>query len=342
MNPKVTVLMPVYNGARYLTDAVGSVLGQDFTDFELLIIDDGSVDSSVKVIESYADPRIRLLKNGKNRGLVMTLNRGLEEAKGEYIARMDCDDICIRSRLSSQVRFMEKNKNLGACGSFYYLLRNGKKVIADFPVSNEEIKAYLVFNSPMAHPSVMIRRSVIGKHNLKYDPDFIHCEDYDLWSRLAEYSELGNCPEILLEYRVHEGQITGNEKFFSAKAKSLDTIRTRELGKIGIIPTPEELRVHNIISNGEKPATPELFQQAESWLEKLLVQNEQGKKLNKGYFEKIILERWLRLCYNHLGWKKGFRYFYGSAVYRKVRLPIVLKLALFRQVFYSYKRKKQG
>jgi glycosyltransferase involved in cell wall biosynthesis len=342
MNPKVTVLMPVYNGARYLTEAIGSVLAQDFTDFEFLIINDGSTDSSRKIVESYADPRIRLLNNEKNTGLVNTLNRGIDDAKGEYLARMDCDDICLPGRLSTQLRFLEKNKSVAACGSAYYLLRKGKRTIAEFPLSNEEINAYLIFNSPMAHPAVMMRMGLLRKHQLNYSAEFIHCEDYDLWSKLADIAPLGNCPEALLEYRVHEGQITGNEKFLADKTRSLNAIRARHLRKLGIIPTNEELILHAIVSNGETVTSAEQFRQAEQWLEKLINACFNQEIVNRMYFGKIVLERWLRLCYNHFGWKKGFRYFYRSGIYRRIRLPVSYKLALFRQIFYAYKRKKQS
>ena len=167
-SPKVTVLMPVYNGKKYLRDAMDSILSQNYTDFEFLIINDGSADDSQKIIDSYSDKRIRSLNNEKNIGLVKTLNKGMDAAKGEYIVRMDCDDVSLKNRLSVQVLFMECQPSLGASGSFYYLLLNGKKAVADFPQSREEIECFMVFNSPIAHPSAIIRKWCIETFD-KYD-----------------------------------------------------------------------------------------------------------------------------------------------------------------------------
>ena len=337
--PKVTVLMPVYNGERYLKEAIESVLAQDFPDFEFLIINDGSTDSSGAIISSYTDPRIRTVDNGENIGLVNTLNKGLELASGEYIARMDCDDICIKNRLSVQVKLMDGNKELGASGSFYRLLRNNKKAIADFPLTNEEIKCFMVFNCPLAHPSVIIRTSLIKKHNLYYSSEFTHSEDYNLWSDISQYAQLANVSEVLLDYRVHENQITGNAKFLAVKNESLNAIRTRHLKMLGIVPTTEELIIHNLISNGEKPNTIEQLMSAEVWLKKIVDVNNKNKTLDKSYFEKIVLERWLRLCFNFYGGKKGLGYFYRSELHGAVKLAVSRKLELFKQIYYSYKRK---
>ena len=337
--PKVTVLMPVYNGEKYLREAIESILKQDFSDFEFLIINDGSTDSSKEIISSYSDSRICIVDNEKNIGLVSTLNKGLDLALGEYIARMDCDDISVKSRLSVQVRLMDENKDLGASGSFYRLLRKNKKSISDFPISNDEIKAFMVFNCPIAHPSAIIRNSIIKMHNLKYSSEYIHCEDYNLWSQISEFAQLANTSEVLLSYRVHENQITGNVKLVSAKNKSLNAIRLRHLKMLGVIPNEEELAIHNLISNGEKAENEEQLKSAEIWLKKISNINDENKTVNKSYFEKIVLERWLRLCFNFYGGKKGFSHFYRSGIYRGVKLPISRKLEFFKQIYYSYKRR---
>jgi glycosyltransferase involved in cell wall biosynthesis len=337
--PKISVLMPVYNGEKYLKEAIESVLYQDFTDFEFLIINDGSTDSSTKIISSYTDARIRIIDNEKNIGLVGTLNKGLDLAKGEYIARMDCDDISIKSRLSVQVKLMDSNKNIGASGSFYRLLRKNKKAISDLPINNEEIKAFMIFNSPIAHPSAIIRSSILKQHNLKYDSEYIHCEDYNLWSQISEFSQLANTADVLLEYRVHENQITGNAKFLFAKSSSLNLIRLRHLKLLDIVPNEDELAIHNLIGNGEKLGSEEQLKSAQTWLKKIVQINNKNKAVDETYFEKIILERWLRLCFNFLGWRRGFSYFYKSEIYREIKLPVSRKLELFRQIYYSYKRK---
>lgn len=339
-NPKVTVLMSVYNGERYLKDAIDSILSQSYADFEFLIINDGSTDSSEKIILSYSDKRIRLVNNEKNIGLVNSLNKGLELSSGEYIVRMDCDDISLMNRLSVQVKFMDKHQSVGASGSYYNLMLNGKKAIADFPLKSDEIKCFMMFNSPIAHPSVIIRKSVISKNNLKYRSEYIHAEDYDLWSQLSEVSDLANVSAVLLNYRVHSNQITSNEKLVSQKYESLTGIRTRHLKMINIVPSAEEMNLHHLISDGRKASSTQELLDSEIWLKKMLLQVRNNNKFDSNSFEKIVLERWLRMCFNYYGGKKGFQYFLNSELYRLIELSFGKKLELLKNLYLSYKRKK--
>ena len=148
--PKVTVLMPVYNGSKYLKAAIDSILSQSFTDFEFLIINDGSTDDSVKIINSYHDQRIKLIDNKINQGLVAVLNQGLKLAIGEYIARMDSDDFSTCNRLSQQVRFMDKHNDIGVLGSWVKIMKGSDEFLGRYFLNHEEIKANLLFmlNSP--------------------------------------------------------------------------------------------------------------------------------------------------------------------------------------------------
>ena len=338
-NCKVTVLMPVFNGEKYLRDAMDSILSQDFTDFEFLIINDGSTDGSQKIIDSYTDSRIRVLNNENNIGLVNTLNKGLESALGEYIVRMDCDDVSLSNRLSVQVAFMDKNINVGACGSFYNLMLNEKKAVVDFPLKNEEISGFMVFNSPMAHPTVIIRKSLIDAHRLRYRSEYIHAEDYDLWSQLSEISELANVSDVLLNYRVHENQITSTEKFIVAKNESLNAIRLRHLKLLNIIPTNDEMKVHHLLSDGRKALSDEVLNKSELWLKRIHIDNHSQKVFSVEYLDKIILERWLRMCFNYYGGRRGFQHFINSTLYSIIKLPLKQKLEFFKNLYNSYKRK---
>ena len=162
-SPKVSVVMPVYNGEKYVGAAISSILNQDFKDFELLVLDDGSVDASVKVISSFTDKRIRFVQNERNIGLISTLNKALKLVDSEYIVRMDGDDIAHGNRLSTQVKFMDENREVGASGSFYHAMLGDKKMYFDLPVSHDEIKCFLLFNCPLAHPTSIIRTSVLKK-----------------------------------------------------------------------------------------------------------------------------------------------------------------------------------
>ena len=199
-NPKVTVLMPVYNGEKYLREAIDSILNQTFTDFEFLIVNDGSTDGSVDIINSYSDPRIRLINNETNLKLPAALNRGLDAARGQYIARMDCDDISLPERLARQVAFMDNYPAYGLCGTNMIIVTIEKQVIGqcwgDTSVPFEWI---LLWENPIAHPTVMLRREVLDTFNLRYRE--LLSEDTDLWSRLVLHARIIRLHADLLYYR---------------------------------------------------------------------------------------------------------------------------------------------
>lgn len=200
--PKVTVLMPVYNGEKYLREAIDSILSQTFTDFEFLIVNDGSTDGSVNIINSYDDPRICLVHNEKNLKLPAALNKGIDLARGAYIARMDCDDLSLPARLVRQVAFMDAHPEYGLCASNMIIVNTEKEIIGpgfvDTAVPSEWT---LLWENPFGHPTVMLRKEVLDKYNLRYRELF--SEDSDLWSRLVLTARITRLPEVLLHYRSH-------------------------------------------------------------------------------------------------------------------------------------------
>lgn len=208
--PKISVLMPVYNTkAAYLKESIESILNQTFSDFEFIIINDGSENNAEEVILSYTDKRIRYIKNKENIGLIKTLNKGLRESKGEYIARMDSDDIALPERFIKQVEFMNENLNVGVSGTWLKTFGDELKTrIEKYPSSCEEIKVKMLFSCPIAHPTAFIRKSLFVKYNLFYSEDYVHAEDYELWSRANKYFDFANIPESLVQYRCHKNQIS--------------------------------------------------------------------------------------------------------------------------------------
>lgn len=326
--PTVTVLMPVYNGELYLREAIESILSQTFSDFEFLIIDDGSTDQSVSIINSYSDKRIRLVSNEENCGLVETLNKGIQLAKGEYIARMDADDISFRKRLEKQVEFMELHPILAVCGTWYKKNIRGKiKIIQHLPLSNEEIRCVLFFNSPIAHPSVMIRKSVINEHNMSYSSSFKHAEDYELWIKIIEIAQIANLPDALIYYRQHSEQVSSYNSI--EKRESTSKIRLTNLRKINIYATEDELDLHNMISEGRIKKDKNYVNGAEQWLIKIKNRNHLARLFNNNEFGKVLLQRWALVCGNcGLGWY-GYRKFFKSSLYKKQRLDFHNHLILF-------------
>ena len=223
-NPKITVLMPVYNGEKYLAEAIESILNQTYKDFDFLIINDGSTDNSVKIIESYNDPRIRLVKNKKNFGIVYSLNKGIDLAKGEYIARMDVDDVSLPERLEKQVAFVNYNPNIAVIGSYFNLIDKKGYYIGKikWPIGFENNLFYvLIGNNPVGHPGVMYRKKVveeIGSYHGKYAP----AEDFDLWLRIyLNGYHCENIPEFLTDYRVHSEQESVLQKNTQRKKHNL-------------------------------------------------------------------------------------------------------------------------
>jgi glycosyltransferase involved in cell wall biosynthesis len=212
--PPVTVLLPVYNAGKYVADAIGSVLRQDFTDFELLIINDGSKDHSADVIAGYDDPRIRVLHQ-ENIGLVATLNRGLAVAAGEYIARFDADDICYPTRLREQLEFLRANPDYVLVGAEADYMDEAGNYIFTYrfrDYEDAEIKANAFRQCPVIHASVMYRKQAVIDAG-GYDPRAVTFEDHMLWRNLAAFGKMKNMRHPLIKVRFNPDSVTIDEKW---------------------------------------------------------------------------------------------------------------------------------
>lgn len=218
----ISVLMPVYNGSDFLNEAIDSILNQTYSNFELIIIDDGSNDKSIDIIRSYKDQRIKLYQNENNKGLIYTLNKGLSLANGKYIARMDADDICLPNRLEVQINFLESNPEIAILGgSFIYLNTNFEK---HFPLSDEKIRVLLLERTSFAHPCVVLRKSAIEEKKLSYDERYNFAEDYHLWTMASITNlKMANLDDVLIYYRQHTNQISSAK--FEQQKEITDKIR---------------------------------------------------------------------------------------------------------------------
>jgi glycosyltransferase involved in cell wall biosynthesis len=211
-NPKISVLMPVYNGEKFVQQAVDSILSQTFDDLEFIIVDDGSTDGSLKIVQSYDDPRIKIVRNDCNIGVARSLNKGLELVKGEYVARMDSDDVSLPRRLEKQVDFLDKNPSYGGISCVTVSIGGEGEKRVDWPADYQtltfsDIKRRLPKENCIAHPSVMIRTDLLRMH--KYNEKIICCEDYDLWLRIiSESGKIGKLNEALLKLRRHDRSIS--------------------------------------------------------------------------------------------------------------------------------------
>ncbi len=223
--PKVTVLMPVYNGEKYLCEAIDSILNQSFTDFEFLIINDGSTDSTENIILSYTDSRIRYIKNQENIKLIATLNKGIDLALGKYIARMDADDISLPERLQKQFDYLESNQNVGIIGAWYQSFNNQSIIsVTKYPENHHEIMFSLFAHISICHGTMMFRKSLVRNGLIRYDNKYHHAEDYDLISRVIKCTKVHNLQEILYYVRKHDDEVSNQ---FNDEQK-INSIKVRQ------------------------------------------------------------------------------------------------------------------
>lgn len=234
---KASILLPVYNAAHTIQDALDSIFNQTFTDFNVVIINDGSTDKSEDIIKSYTDKRILYYSNENNKGLIYTLNRGLDLCKGEYIIRMDADDIMMPTRIEKQVFYMDNHPQIVASGTSIICFDNiHRNKLYTPPLSPEEINYKILLGSPLLHPTSIIRKKIIDHYNIKFNENYKHAEDYKFWYDLLQYGELANLKEPLLKYRLSPTQISSrhqNEQLI-VSLKVRKEIITNTLQKQGI------------------------------------------------------------------------------------------------------------
>ncbi len=247
--PAITVLMPVYNAERYVKSAMVSILDQTFTDFELLIIDDGSTDKTDEILAEFNDSRIRVVKNEVNSGIVYSLNKGVALARGKYIARMDADDISEPNRLMLQHDYMANHPEVDLCGSGMILFNDGG-VIGKiyYSLDLDALKAEALFNSPFPHPGVMIKREILL--NNPYRAEALHAEDYDLWSRLLRNYRGMNLPDFLLRYRISSDNLTAlATKRDEERKKIISAIHQSNFSYLGYEADESTLNLHFQLSS---------------------------------------------------------------------------------------------
>jgi hypothetical protein len=292
--PSVTVLMPVHDGAPFLRPAVESILGQTWRDLELLVIDDGSRDESVAIVQSYRDPRVRLHRHDGNRGLVATLNEGLELARSEYVARMDADDVAHPERLARQVEHLERHPAVAVLGTAVRDIGKSPRYAYALPCDHDAIRARLLFDWAIAHPTVMLRPAVLRDLGLRYDAAYPHAEDYALWVELAARARVANLPEQLLQYRHHDRQVSARER--EDQNESMRRVWGRALALAGVEASDEEAALHREVATARFEPTPEFLDRAERWL--LRIRDEAGRVFGRsaGGLDRELAQRWARIC----------------------------------------------
>ncbi len=266
--PEVTVLLPVYNGEKYLRESLASLLGQSYRAFELLVIDDGSTDASLDIIESVHDSRLKLVKNAGNQGLVYTLNRGLALAAGRFLMRMDADDIALPQRIERQLNFMRCHPTVGISGTWSRTFGAVEKPWETrFPVGHEDIVAHMLFHTALSHPTAMMDLAQMRSHHLAYDKQAQHAEDYDLWVRASACFHLANVPEVLLSYRTHSKQVS--QQYHEIQRQTADAVRFNLLRRMGIECDQSEQALHSRLCAYDWPPGVAFYQAAIPWLRRI-------------------------------------------------------------------------
>lgn len=286
--PAISVVVPTYNAARYVGEAVASVLAQDFGDFELLLIDDGSTDDTAAVVSQFAaDPRVRLLRNEHNMGLIATLHRGYSECRAPLIARMDSDDICAPDRFRLQAELLRERPDLAIVGGAIRFFGNVAPNVFTFPASHADIHAAMLFYCPLAHPALMFRRELLDEALIRYDDAFRHAEDYHLWSRLLLQVKAGNLTQVVLDYRLHEKQVSSDlsDKQYAASLR----VRRQMLQECGIEPSDEEVALHESVILERPIERVDYLAALSAWFQRLEAAN-----CKSGYWNSDALHRLLK------------------------------------------------
>lgn len=320
--PRVSVIIPVYNRQQYLGEAIDSILGQSFADFELLVIDDGSTDGSCEIARAYSDCRIRLIVNDMNLGQPKTRNRGIHLARGAYIAMLDSDDVAYPQRLAQQVAFLERNPDhalIGSWKSSMGALGQPLRTPRQRPVRADQVSAWSLFRCPIVHPSVMARASVLRAN--PYCERFLIGADFELFVRLlASGHKLANLPEVLVHYRKHPGGISQAAASERAQQLARRAIFRTQLAGLGIDFTEEDLVRHDWLCHrpyvGAQRWLPDAayLEWAALWLLELVRANQQVCRYPARELNRVIRHCWHKLCRKGrvcLGWRV-WRYYWRS------------------------------
>lgn len=284
--PFVTVLLPCFNAEKYLKACLENIILQSFTNFEVIIIDDGSIDNTEQIIKDFKDPRIIYIKNKSNKGVTYSLNKGISLARGKYISRIDADDVMVLDRLQEQVSFLENNKDYVMVGSGHYRIDAYDLPIGeiDLITENDELKLAILFFNPFSHPTVTYKADLVKA--LLYDNKYMYCEDYELWFRLAEKGKIKNLELNLVHYRVHEKNLTTNN--ISEMRSNVVEMLSKELSKLEIKYTPQELMMHCTFGFGIARQffnTKERIDDLNRWLDKFF----NAPKIKAKYSRKTII-----------------------------------------------------
>jgi len=295
----VSVIMTNYNTPEeYLRQAIDSILSQSYSNFEFIIVDDCSTDNSLSVIESYEDRRIQILKNSQNIGLTKSLNKALAICKGEFIARMDSDDISEPERFEKQVQYLKDHSDVVVCGTWAKLFDDWQKthtnkyVRREIP-SREEYSIYQLFsNDPnLVHPSAMFSRRLMLQYHIKYDERYIFAQDYRMWISCNQYAKCSIVPDVLLNYRVHDKAISSSKR--DIQEDCVFRIIQEQLDKLHLTLDDDLRPYHFQLLTSRKPYDTKI----KKWMKTMIDANKRFNVYDQRLLKKLLLDKWAEICY---------------------------------------------
>lgn len=294
-SPKVSVVIPLFNKAPYIRETIDSVLSQTFQDFELIIVDDGSIDGSQEVVRSIEDPRIRFYQNVQNMGTARIANKLIDLSKGEYIARLDADDIAPPYRLEKQIAYMDTNPEVGVSSGKMKTF-GAEDAVWEIPQSHEELKARILFNTPIYQGAAIIRRSMLVESGIRYDEQSANlAEDWLFWFNLLDHTRFGNIPDVLNLYRIGEQNISNIEKDRFYKARTI--LYSKMFRSLGLPLEKVDIHFYTKPYFDHLPVSPETVGEFDQWLKFLSSFNHQQKIFNSRLFEQELRNKWSRLFF---------------------------------------------
>ena len=328
--PKISVLMPVYNGDQFLDKSIKSVLNQTFNNFEYIIINDGSTDDSLKIIESYRDSRIKIINYSKNRGITFALNNGLNVAKGDYIARQDQDDISLPDRFMLQIEYLENN-DVDLIDTNFIFIDENDNYLQDYEkryFSPDETLSHLFFYE-MVHASIMCKRSLFIKNNIQYRKR--PTEDYDLFIRLAKAGmRAGRLDQKLIKQRKHSNSMCGSD--WDNIKKDIDIMRNEFVRDLGIEPTDYEKKLHiAFVEQNLSTLNQYQFREVLYWANKIIKANLINKIYSSTYLKEQLYIRLIRLI------KRKKRKSLVDMIELRQSAEFYDKSISFRDLFYIYR-----
>jgi glycosyltransferase involved in cell wall biosynthesis len=305
--PRVSVVLCVYNQAAYVAEAIASILGQTLTDLELIVVDDGSTDSSPEVIHRFTDPRIRYVRNERNLGHASSPNRGVALARGRYLAIMDSDDISLPERLARQVDFLDAHPDVAMCGSWVETF-GARTEVRRFPTEPAVLAVSLLLYCPFSTPSVMLRRDAMLPEG--FDPRFGPAFDYAYWVEMANRAPVANLPEVLLKYRLHAGQVTVTRR--AAQLAGTRLVLRRQLeGLLGEVSEAELDALMYVFVNevSDEPPTAAIG----SLFARLRHANRQRRRYDPAVLDALLAEKWAHIVTVHepavgVMWRQAVRH----------------------------------